>query len=110
MRIEVLGGDWLGQQARTYAEYRVFAALSHLADSERIRHVRVVLRRSNHGAREGVSCAVTVYREGAGHLRVRASGDHPYAAINHAIELLRVGDPERRLAVGDISERNDVSL
>ena len=110
MRIEVFGGDWLSQQARTYAEYRLFAALSHLADTERVRHVRLVLRRSNHRGRDGVSCAVTVYREGAGYVRVRASGDHPYAAINQAVELLRMGGPGSGLTPGDISERNDASL
>ena len=29
MRIEVVGLDTINQQARTYAQYRVFAALTH---------------------------------------------------------------------------------
>ena len=37
MRIEVVGGDTISQQARTYAEYRVFAALTQVADAERVR-------------------------------------------------------------------------
>ena len=44
MRIEVVGGDTISQQARTYAEYRVFAALTQFADAEKVRRARVVLR------------------------------------------------------------------
>ena len=34
MRIEVVGGDTISQQARTYAEYRVFAALTQFVNRE----------------------------------------------------------------------------
>ena len=45
MRIEVLGYDTISAQARTYAEYRLFAELSRVADTNRVRHARLVLRR-----------------------------------------------------------------
>ncbi len=41
MRIEVVGLDTINQQARTYAEYRVFAALTQFADTETVRRARV---------------------------------------------------------------------
>ena len=45
MRIEVLGYDTMSAQAQTYAEYRLFAELSRVADTNRVRHARLVLRR-----------------------------------------------------------------
>ena len=90
MRIEVLGEDSISRQARTYAEYRLFAALSEVVDTGRVRHARLVLRRTKDTrAGEGVSCTVLVDSEGGGTLRIRTSGGHPYAAVNRAVERLR---------------------
>src|SRR5688572_24453052 len=47
IRIEVLGGDAISSQARAYAEYRVFAALTQITESQQIRRARVVLRSIN---------------------------------------------------------------
>ena len=89
MRIEVLGYDTMSGQARTYAEYRLFAELSRVADANRVRHARLVLRRRNdEQADESVSCTVTVAIEGGEPLRVQALAAHPYAAINRAVERL----------------------
>lgn len=89
MRIEVLGEETISAQARTYAEYRLFAVLSQAVDTSRVRHARVTLkRRTHHPSRESVSCAVAVDIEDAEPLRIQTSGAHPYAAINRAIERL----------------------
>jgi ribosome-associated translation inhibitor RaiA len=89
IRVEVLGGDAIGSQARAYAEYRVFAALTQITESQQIRRARVVLRSVNGGRRcERVSCTVTVALDGRDPLRVRAIGAHAYAAINRAVERI----------------------
>ena len=90
MRIEVVGADTISQQARTYAEYRVFAALTQVADAERIRRARVVLRPVERGGGcDSIACTVTVSLEGADSVRIRATGPHAYAAINRAVERIR---------------------
>lgn len=110
MRIDVLGDDAISPQARTYAEYRVFAALSQLADGEQVHGARVVLRRANgSGASDDVTCIVTVALAGSSPLRVRTTGNHPYAAINRAVERLRspsnVNQLSRIRPAVDFSER-----
>ena len=98
MRIRVLGDDTISRQARTYAEYRVFAALTQFAGAEHVRYVRVVLRRANRsGDGEGVTCLVTVTLAGSNPMRVRTTGDHPYAAINRAAERLRTASISERI-------------
>jgi ribosome-associated translation inhibitor RaiA len=87
MRIDVLGDDTIDRQARTYAEYRVFAALTQRAGADQIRGARVSLRRRN--ACEGVTCRVTVTLAGSNAVRIHTRGDHPYAAINRAVERLK---------------------
>ena len=96
MRIEVIGEDDSSNvQARTYAEYRVFAALAQ--HTQHVRGARVVLRRdARDGTRDDVICAVTIALEPSGFVRTRAFGGHVYAAINRAVE--RVGDLMRRRA------------
>ena len=90
MRIEVVAADTISQQARTYAEYRVFAALTQFADAERIRRARVVLRPVNRGRDcDDIACTVTIALEGADSFRIRTTGPHAYAAINRAVERIR---------------------
>ena len=90
MRIEVLGEESISRQARIYAEYRLFAALSQVIDTERVRHARLILERTKHNPTcEGASCTVIVDIEDGDSVRIRTSGDHPYAAINRAVERLR---------------------
>ena len=92
MRIEVLGEGTISAQARTYAEYRVFAALSQLVDTNRVTHARLVLRRTKLGPTcDSVSCRVTVDIEGSKPLRIQVAADHPYAAVNRAVERLSEG-------------------
>ena len=90
MRIHVLAEDGISSQARTYAEYRLFAALSQLVDTGQVRDARIVLRPAKQRRRcEGVSCTMTVALDPGGILRIRTTGDHAYAAINRAVERLR---------------------
>lgn len=83
-------------QARTYAEYRVFAVVAR--HTHNVRRVRLVLRSAQENApRNKVSCSVTVQLEPSGSFRIRATGSHAYAAINRAVEQLDLA-MERRLA------------
>ena len=89
MRIEVIGDDSINRQARIYAEYRLFAALSQVVDTRRVRRASLVLRRAKSNRhRDGVLCTITIELKGGELSRLRASGDHPYAAINRAVERL----------------------
>lgn len=103
MRIEVVGADTISQQARRYAEYRVFAALTQLAAAEKVRRARVVLRPVNLGRGcEGIACTVTIALEESSALHIRATGPHTYAAINRAVERIRgtkVTKPADRVSV-----------
>jgi ribosome-associated translation inhibitor RaiA len=96
MRIEVIGEDESSDaQARTYAEYKVFAALAQ--HTQHVRGARVVLRRSKrNGTCNTVACAVTVALSPSGFVRTRVHGQHAYAAINRAVE--RIGALMRRRA------------
>jgi len=96
MRIEVIGEDESSNvQARTYAEYRVFAALAR--HTPRVRGAHVVLRRDQRiGTCDTVVCTVTVALEPSGSVRTRSRGQHVYEAINRAVE--RIGDLMRRRA------------
>jgi ribosome-associated translation inhibitor RaiA len=89
-RIHVIGDDKaISSQARTYAEYRVFSALTRHA--LKFRRARVLLRSNEErGACDKVICAVSVAMEPSGSVRVRVTGPHVYAAINRAVE--RLGD------------------
>jgi hypothetical protein len=89
-RIYVVADDKaISSQARTYAEYRVFSALTRHA--LKFRRARVLLRPSkDFGACDRVICAVSVALEPSGTARVRVTGPHVYAAINRAVE--RLGD------------------
>ena len=90
MRIEVVGEGTISQQARTYAEYRVFAALTQFSEADKIQRVRVLLRQLRLGSGcEGIVCTVTVKLVGSATCRIRTIGRHPYAAINRAVERIR---------------------
>ena len=91
MRIEIVGDDSISRQARIYAEYRLFAALSQIVDTSQVRSALLVLRRAKSSRhRDGVVCTVTVELNGGKITRLRTFGDHPYAAINRAVERLRL--------------------
>lgn len=86
VRIEVIAdAASVSAQARTYAEYRVFAAVAR--HTARIRRARVFLRRPKNSPSE-VVCTVTLALEPSGSTRIRASGAHAYEAINRAVERL----------------------
>jgi ribosome-associated translation inhibitor RaiA len=87
-RIHVIShNNAISSQARTYAEYRVFSALTRHA--LKFRRARVLLRPSEErGTCEKVSCAVSIALEPSGMVRVRVTGPHVYAAINRAVDRL----------------------
>ena len=87
-RIHVFAdANGISSQARTYAEYRVFSALTRHAIT--FRRARVLLRPSESpGTCDRVSCAVSVALDPSGSVRVRVTGPHVYAAINRAVERL----------------------
>jgi len=90
MRIEVVGEGTISQQARTYAEYRVFAALTQFSEADRVQRVRVLLRQAKLGSGcDGIVCTVTVKLVGSATCRIRTTGSHAYAAINRAVERIR---------------------
>jgi ribosome-associated translation inhibitor RaiA len=89
MQIEVLGEDTISRQARIYAEYRLFAVLSQVVDTDQVRHVRVMLRPKHNRGYHGISCTVRIETDRGEAFRIRAVGDHPYAAINRAVERLQ---------------------
>lgn len=94
MRIDIVADDSISRQARIYAEYRLFAALSQVVDTNQVRRASLVLRRAkSRRHRHGVLCTVTVELNGRETARLRASGAHPYAAINRAIDRLRPNSP-----------------
>jgi ribosome-associated translation inhibitor RaiA len=91
MCIDVIGDDSISTQARTYAEYRLFAALSQGVGTGQVRSASIVLRRAKSRRNgEGVVCAVTVELNEGEVSRLKASGAHPYAAINRAVERLQL--------------------
>ena len=91
MRIDIIGDDSISRQARTYAEYRLFAALSQVVNTSQVRRASLVLRRAKSSRHcGGVVCTVSVELNDGDVARLRASGDHPYAAINRAVERLRL--------------------
>jgi ribosome-associated translation inhibitor RaiA len=89
-RIHVVSDDnGISSQAKTYAEYRVFSALTRHA--LKFRRARVLLRSSvDAGGSDRVTCAVSVDLEPSGSVQVQVTGPHVYAAINRAVE--RLGD------------------
>jgi hypothetical protein len=63
MRIEIIGDESISRQACTYAEYRLFAALSQVLDTNRVRNASLVLRRAKSRRHcDGVVCTVAVER------------------------------------------------
>jgi len=95
MRIKIIGDQSISRQACTYAEYRLFASLSQVLDTDRVRNASLELHRAKserHGER--VVCTVTVELNGGEVTRLRTIGEHPYAAINRAVE--RFGRNSRR--------------
>ena len=98
VRVDVVGEHPICAQARAYAEYRVFAALTRITETPKVRRARVVLRSVNReGGCECVTCTVTVALGGAESFRVRATGAHAYAAINRAVERITTSAIERCL-------------
>ena len=88
MRLDVLIDESIGQPVRPYAEYRLFGALSQAFGSDRVTTASLVLRRTHAHPRDEIACVVIVELDTGTTARVSATGDHPYEAINRAMEHL----------------------
>jgi hypothetical protein len=87
MRIQVVGHDESSNaQARTYAEYRVFAALAR--HTQRVGGATVTLRRVGASGGPEVVCHMTVALLPSGTAETHASGPHAYAAINRLVSRI----------------------
>ena len=90
MHIQVIGDESIDRQARTYAEYRLFAALSEVFGTQRIHDAFLTLTRTaSPRGRTHVVCAVTIATDSGECLRIRTRDQHPYAAINAAVARIR---------------------
>jgi len=91
MRIKVVGDEWISRQARTYAEYRLFAAVSEVLETSLVRNASLLLRRAkSRRCGDGVVCTVSVELHSGEVTRLSTFGEHPYAAINRAVGRLRL--------------------
>ena len=105
MNLEVHAtGSCGGLQARAYAEYRMFSAVSRFGGQcERLRVYIEDGRPLRDGAQYG--CAAVLDLSPEGKVRVRASARRLYAAIDRAAESLS-RHLERRLSQGASNERS----
>ena len=90
MRILIIGDDSINEQTRTYADYRLFAALAQVIDTSRVQMAslrlrRVTTRRPGHS----IICTIVIDLDDGDIVRLEASGEHPYAAINLGVDRLR---------------------
>jgi ribosome-associated translation inhibitor RaiA len=94
MRVRVTEQGAHGEQARAYAEFRLFTVLTRYGS--RVRGAQIVISRPEHERHSTFSCRMTVALQPSGTLRTVARGAHAYAAIDRAVA--RVGERLRRLA------------
>jgi hypothetical protein len=93
-------------QVRGYGQYRMFSAVSRYA--RRCARLHVRLRREDAiRRREQYSCSVVLDLVPAGRVRVRATGDRAYAAIDRAAERLSHGVEQRLGRSAHASGRGD---
>ena len=109
MRITIVGDDWISRQARTYAEYRLFAAVSEVLDTSLVRNAALLLRRAkSRRYGDGVMCTVTVELNAGEVTRCSMFGEHPYAAINRAVDRFRLKAAVRRSeSAGDPARKDE---
>jgi ribosome-associated translation inhibitor RaiA len=98
-------------QVRGYVEYRMFSAVSRFAR----KCARLSVRLGQDGPmRDQHSCSVVLDLAPAGQVRVRATGDRLYAAVDRAAERLaqgverRLGAPNALRAMGDQAAADDM--
>jgi ribosomal subunit interface protein len=88
-------GIEVGADARAYIEYRMFSVISRFGR----RCVRLSVRLEQHAPatdRAPYGCTVAVHLQPAQRIRIRASADRLYAAVDRCAERLSRG-LERRL-------------
>jgi ribosome-associated translation inhibitor RaiA len=83
MRVEVVDGEGLTEQARAYAEYRLFATLARFGRA--VVGVRVTINRREHRDHaHRFACSVSVQLDPSGSAIISAQGPHPHRAIDRA--------------------------
>jgi ribosome-associated translation inhibitor RaiA len=92
MNIAIHAHEPITPQVRAYIEYRMFSAIGRLG--RKCVHLSVRLHSTELGARH--CCALALDLKQAGHVRVRATADHLYAAVDQSAQRLSRG-VERRL-------------
>ena len=95
MNIAIHADEPVTPQVRAYIEYRLFSAIGRFAHE--CGHLSVRLHSTEVGARH--CCALALDLKPAGHVRVRATADHLYAAVDKSAQRLSRG-MERRLRAG----------
>lgn len=84
MHIHVQGDESIGQQARSYAEYRLFTVLARAAGIDEVTRASLTLRRSS--LQDAIACTLVVELKDGATIRRTARGAHTYAAINCCVE------------------------
>jgi ribosome-associated translation inhibitor RaiA len=95
MNIAIHADEQIAPQVRAYIEYRMFSAIGRFG--RKCVHLSVRLNSTEAGARH--SCSLALDLKPAGHVRVRATADHLYAAVDQSAERLSRA-AERRLQAG----------
>lgn len=95
MNIAIHAHEPIAPQIRAYIEYRMFSAIGRFG--RKCVHLSVRLDSTDVGARH--SCVVALDLKQAGHVRVRATADHLYAAVDQSAQRLSLS-VERRLQAG----------
>jgi ribosome-associated translation inhibitor RaiA len=96
MNIAIHAKEPIAAQVKAYIEYRMFSAIGRFG--RKCVHLSVRLDSTDVGARH--SCALALDLKPAGHVRVRATADHLYAAVDQSAQRLSLG-VERRLQPGN---------
>ena len=95
MNISIHAREPIAPQVRAYIEYRMFSAIGRLGRT--CAHLSVRLESTE--ARSRHSCSLALDLKPAGHVRVRATADHLYAAVDQSARRLSRA-AERRLQAG----------
>ena len=98
MNITIHAQEPVDARVRAYVEYRMFSAISRFGSRCAQLDVRL------DSTQPGIWCALTLDLKPAGRVRVRATADRLYAAIDRSAERL-LRSLERRLRAGSFEPR-----
>lgn len=89
MTVEVNADPAIGPQAKTYAHYRLTAAIGELPPERPARHASLRLYPVHRDEQSGVACMIAVDFDRERPVRILVNAPHAYAAVNRAIDDLR---------------------